>query len=216
VSSPPSGTTDPSRPQAPDDLTSRAVDTRGRRLTLVTPDDWWRVPLAAETTERSLAQLVSRQFRGLDDQPILKRQTLGQLLATASRARENGGVELYLATGLVAGVPLSASLVVSIIEAPGGGGAGALARLWGQDGAETRTVSLPIGTAVRRRRVAVSPGAQSVGGDGEQVLVDFAIEIPGDDRWVLLSFSSPLVVLAEPMAELFEAVALTARWEDPA
>ena len=43
------------------------------RFVLLTPDDWWRIPLPDPSPRRrSVKALAKRQFRGLDDQPTLR------------------------------------------------------------------------------------------------------------------------------------------------
>jgi hypothetical protein len=45
------------------------------RLTLVAPDDWYRLPLTDDAAlQRAVDEVVTRQFRGIDDQPVLRRR----------------------------------------------------------------------------------------------------------------------------------------------
>lgn len=188
------------------------------RLLLVTPDGWWRIPLPdAAARRRSVTRLVERQFRGVDDQPLLRRSVAEELAGAAEAAAAGGGLEMYVATDVVAGVPLSASLVVTAVAAPRGlatASTASLARRIAEDGAgEVAVVDLPCGPAVRHRRVGPWAETRALGAPDDSVAVDYLLPVPGDGGWVVLSFSTPLVPLAEPMADLFEALASTARWE---
>ncbi|MGW0500373.1 hypothetical protein ACWD0Z_34570 [Streptomyces sp. NPDC003007] len=81
---------------------------------LITPEDWYRIPLLpADRREGSVNALIRRQFTGVDDQPVLRRKAQEQLLGTAEAAVEQGGVVLYLSFLEAGGIPLSASLLVS-------------------------------------------------------------------------------------------------------
>jgi hypothetical protein len=186
------------------------------RLLLVTPADWWRIPLQDGVARaRSVRALVRRQFRGVDDQPALRSQTEGHLAEAAQAAAERDGLEMYVATDTVVGVPIAASLVVSLLPAPIAGRSvlGRLAQELRTDGSEVALIDLPIGAALRRRRTERIEEASRMGATDDSVLVDFYLPAPRDACMVLLNFATPLLPLAQPMAELFEAVASTARWE---
>jgi len=51
------------------------------RLGLVVPDDWWRLPLTDDVVlRRAVDAAVDRQFRGIDNQPLLRREGAAALL----------------------------------------------------------------------------------------------------------------------------------------
>ncbi len=189
------------------------------RLLLVTPAGWWRIPLQdPHARTRSIRALARRQFRSVDNQPALRSQTERQLVEAAEAAAERAGVEMYIATETVAGVPVSASLVISLLPAlpagtDGARGRGRLAAELRTDGAEVTLVDLPAGPAVRRRWTKRTSEATRLGATDDSVLVDFYLTVPGGSALVLLSFATPLLPIAEAMAEFFEAVASTARWD---
>jgi hypothetical protein len=84
---------------------------------LITPEDWYRIPLQPhDRREVSVGALIRRQFAGVDDQPILRRKAQEQLLGTAEAGAEQGGLVLYLSFLEAAGIPLSASLLVSRVD----------------------------------------------------------------------------------------------------
>lgn len=184
------------------------------RFTLLVPEDWYRLPLVEDAAlQRAVAAVVDRQFRGLDDQPLLRRETTEALLERGRRAREGGGVDLYLSYSDVAGVPLALSLLVSVLPLPPGvSSLRAVARDLDAEGSRAELVDLPGGTAVRRRRIGnVDATELGASPDSESLLVDYTFLGP-EDTLLLLSFSSPLVQVADALAELFEAVAGSLGW----
>ena len=191
--------------------------TTGSRLHLVTPDDWRQVPLDDEgAMQRALDAIVDRQFRGVDDQPLLKRSARSELLSRAVAARDAGGVEMYLSFQEVGGVPLAISLVVTLIPAPPDArGLRSVLQDLAAAGDPGEPVELAAGLAVRRRRLNRPEGLTAFGAPEEMevVSVDYFLEGPRDTL-VLLSFSSPLTSIADALADLFEAVASTVRWSE--
>ncbi len=189
------------------------------RLTIVTPEDWYRLPLLEEPAlKRAAAEYAGRQFRGKDDRPTLRRELTDALLAEAQRAREGGAVDMYLSGLPVGGVPVAISLVVTLVPFPSSGAASLdeWAPEFDDDGVQATVVELPAGRAVRRQRVdpvdlgtLAEPGTPPL----DTLLVDYLLPGPGETA-LLLTFSSPLVAVAEALAELFEAVAGTVRWSE--
>lgn len=187
----------------------------GARLTLVTPEDWYRLPLLEEERlRRSAGELVDRQFRGKDDRPTLRRELVEALLEQAHRAREGGAVDMYLSHLPIGGVPLALSLVVTLLPFPAQTTAlEDLAPGFDDDGVQATVVELPSGRALRRQRVEPMDAPGLAVSQLDTLLVDYVLPGP-DDTALMLTFSSPLVAVAEALAELFEAVAGTVRWSE--
>lgn len=188
---------------------------------LLLPADWWRVPLEdPERRTASVAALVEQQFRGVDDQPVLRRSLLEELQGMAEAAAAENGRLLAIATGLAAGVPMTSVLTVGVSHS---GAARAidvrrLARdLRQSTHGEVEVVDLPAGNAVRR---AYQQRPRMDTGDAEVVstVVDFHVPIPGRDGSVLrLTFSSPLPSpVVEAAMDLWDAIATTLTWDDGA
>ncbi|RBY94207.1 hypothetical protein DQ244_02325 [Blastococcus sp. TBT05-19] len=184
------------------------------QLGLVVPDDWWRLPLTDDAVlRRAVDGAVERQFRGIDNQPVLRRETAQALLDQARHARAGGGVDMYVSLEPVAGVPIGMSLVVSLLPLPPDlPSLEAVARDMDDEKARPALVELGSGRCVRRQRVD-SLGTSELGVDPtrEVLLVDYTFMGPAGTL-LLLSFSSPLVAVADALAVLFEAVADTVRW----
>ncbi|MFE1798315.1 hypothetical protein ACFW9L_19435 [Streptomyces sp. NPDC059517] len=179
---------------------------------LITPEDWYRIPLRPEASrDASVSALVKRQFAGVDDQPVLRRQAQEQLLGAAEAGVEQGGVVLYLSFLEAAGIPLSASLLISRLQRR----FDALDTVSALSGkGDTSHVQLPAaGRAVRRRRTERTREARRLGSEFEDTVVEYFVPVPDRDEVLMLTFSTPLEPIADAMAELFDAVAGTLRWQ---
>ncbi|MFG3271208.1 hypothetical protein [Streptomyces luteogriseus] len=189
---------------------------------LLLPEGWFRVHIDPELRERSVDALVSRQFEGVDNAPHLKRQLRDSLLGQAAAAFRDGGIELYLSLQKAGSLTIPASLLVTLLP-PSGGSRWTVqetaARLSAQRELEVSVAELSSGPAVRIRRstghpdLPAPPGAP---GSPDQALpsvtVDYQLPVPGAGTSLLLTFSTPLVQIAEAMVQLFDAVAGSLVW----
>lgn len=182
---------------------------------LITPEDWFRIPLLPEERrEASVSALVKRQFAGVDDQPVLRRQAEEQLLGAAEAGAEQGGVVLYLSFLEAAGIPLSASLLISRIHQRFDS-LDAVSAL--RDKGEAGLVRLPAaGRAARRRRSERTRESRRLGTEFSDTIVEYFVPVPDQDEVLMLTFSTPLEPIADSMVELFDAVAGTLRWQKTA
>ncbi len=178
---------------------------------LITPEDWYRIPLLpVERREASVSALIKKQFAGVDDQPVLRRQAEEQLLGAAEAGAEQGGVVLYLSFLEAAGIPLSASLLISRVHRRFDS-LDAVSALRGKG--EAALVRLPdAGRAARRRRSEKTRESRRLGSEFEDTIVEYFVPVPDQDEVLMLTFSTPLEPIADAMAELFDAVAGTLRW----
>lgn len=185
------------------------------RLRLLTPEDWRQLPLHDdEALQRAAAAVVRRQFAGFDDQPLLKRDLTATLVDHGRRARTNGSFEMYLCYEHVAGVPLAVSMLATLLAVPfGNTSLRAVMRAFVGEDASVEAISLPSGRAARSQRLTPAEGIAGLGvPDGHDcMLVDYALLGP-PGTVLVLSFSSPLVQIAEALAGLFEAVASSVEW----
>ncbi|MFJ2832677.1 hypothetical protein ACIPC1_34865 [Streptomyces sp. NPDC087263] len=193
----------------PPDRTTEAENVFG----LITPEDWYRIPLQPpEHREASVNALIKRQFAGVDDQPVLRRKAEEQLLGAAEKGADGGGVVLYLSFLEAAGIPLSASLLISRLHQRFDS-LDAVAALAGKG--EVAPVRLPAaGRAARRRRSERTREARRMGTEFEDTIVEYFVPVPDRDEVLMLTFSTPLEPIADAMAELFDAVAGTLRWRN--
>ncbi|MFE1441006.1 hypothetical protein [Streptomyces sp. NPDC058739] len=177
---------------------------------LVVPDDWFRIPLEPEQWKRSIRALTDRVFDGRDDAAALKREVVRDLRDRAEDGYRNGGVEIYVSMTSVGPVPLSASLLVTVV--PPGGELGLV--VTGRHRAQVvYDVVLPFAGAALSRRTRVVPEDGDPSGTQLPVTtVEYAVGIPRTDASLLLTFSTPLDPFAEEMVGLFEAIARSLHW----
>jgi hypothetical protein len=197
--------------------------------TLVLPPGWVRIPLRAGT-EQALDEKV---FRGMEKVPegvpreramafrMEVRRRVGRMVGEARRA---GGLDLYVPAQARPGVLMAASFVVSEIGGPEGEGEivpqeAVLGRLVGECrggvGGELRGVGETVG--VRWEYVEGPGGKEDV--DVGARHVDYAVPVPGEAaRWLAVSFATagdgnPGSELSQVLAELFDALMTTLRWD---
>ncbi|MFZ5851409.1 MAG: hypothetical protein ACOYY2_08450 [Actinomycetota bacterium] len=188
-------------------------------FTLVTPATWYRFDLAGRPAllhRRRLRRLVADRL-GPDPprpgRPQLAEEVTDLLRASIAEAQAQGAVHLAVCADLVGGLPVSASMLVHVRDRSADPTGGDLARLADALGRDAEVVALPTGPAVRHRH----RGAPAPGGHPVQVLesevVQYHLPLPGGDRWLMLTFSTPCLPVAEALVELFDAIAGTVRWQ---
>jgi hypothetical protein len=181
---------------------------------LVVPGDWWRLDLtAADGGAAQVRRLVRRLAGTADLQAQLRRELVEHFDAACADARGRGGVDLYLSTGGPSGTLVAASLLVTVTPQHVGAehAVGAVGDALGEGGDST-VIEIGGRRAVRRVREAV-PGDLPTGGQAPLV-VQYAFVMT--EVVVVLSFSTPVLALAEPLTALFDAVADTFRWSGDA
>ncbi|MFD8815680.1 hypothetical protein ACFV23_30385 [Streptomyces sp. NPDC059627] len=176
---------------------------------LVVPDGWFRIPLEPDGWKGPIRALTERVFDGRDDAVLLKREFSKALLARAEEGYENGGVELYISTTSIGPVPLSSSLLVTVVPPEQDFRLDARGR-----SQQIATVELPFVGPATMRRTRTVPDADDSSGDQLPVtVVDYAVGVPGTEAVLLLTFSTPLDMFADAMVDLFEAVTKSLHWK---
>lgn len=180
---------------------------------MVPAEGWTRVALDPEIWPRRIAALVDKQFRGIDNAPHLKAQMRSDLERRCQDAWAGGGVELYLVSMDIHGIPVSATLLVTLIPRPAGQPKPTmevLAQRAAAEGRDARVEQLPAGPAlVQRYQTPPQPGDGSTYPDTHY---DALFDVPHTNSQLLLAFSTPVAPLAEVLTELFESVALSLAW----
>ncbi|MFD4410376.1 hypothetical protein [Streptomyces sp. NPDC058476] len=188
---------------------------------IAVPEEWERVVLDPDRWPHRIDKLVNRSLRRTKATPQLKAALADRLRKQAEDAHANGGVEMYLIDQVIGQVPVSAGLVVTVLQPPPDTAAGDLSdialSLRVRGAADDVTmVELPAGPAVRhlyRRRPEPDDP------DGNQLAVthlDVYLAVPRSDQRLLLSFSTPTPPSLEPLADalvtLFDSIARTLQW----
>jgi hypothetical protein len=124
---------------------------------------------------------------------------------------------------VIEGRPVAASVIVSLARDGSPAPGDAKARVTALEsrlaqprgpiaGAATATKELRAGWSLRaRRRTSIEPPGLE-GHPVEVESVQYFVPLPGSTDLVLLSFSTPNLGLAEPMVELFDAIAESLQW----
>ncbi len=189
-----------------------------RDYRIASPPGWVRIVLDPETMDAKIAAIVAAQFRGTDSAPLVKQSLVRMLGEQCRTAAGNGGVEVHLSTLKVGEYPLSASMVVTLLAPRDGAPLPALDDLGvarRAAGEDVRMVEFPAGVALRRRYVEELAGDPGDGKGERRLLVthvDFQFELPGSPLHLLLSYSTPILPLADAFAELFDTMTGTLRW----
>jgi len=190
---------------------------------LLLPEGWFRVHIDPERREGSISALVNRQFEGTDNAPHIKRQLRENLLAQATAAFRVGGLELYLSLQQAGPLTIPASLLITLLPPASSGtvltAENIAARLSADRDVDVSVVELSAGTAVRTRRRTGQPDRSAppgVPGSPDEALpsvtLDYQLPVPATGAYLLLTFSTPLVQIADAMVELFDAVAASLMW----
>lgn len=192
---------------------------------VVLPAGWHRLP-ADPVAVRPVARRLLLQAwadRPRDATAAARRTLEDELVRLADRAADQGGHELLVSLQEVGGVPLAASAVVSLVPLPleGEAGLAELAEVSADGALSSEVVALGPHRAVVVARDVALPGADRPAGlpalaaevrSTRQVSVH--LPVPDEPVSLLLSFSTPLVALADPLTELFLAIAATVSWRE--
>lgn len=193
------------------------------RIAMATPTNWFNLDLSANamTSARKLVESLVAGQPNTDQK--LKLQMIGTLQSQVRKARSQGGVlAAFWSLGL-GGHAIGASVIAAVAplgpdvpltddggvdltvavaavsskQAPGGVLVG------------TSTVDLPVGPAIRVHKRQV---AEAMGSKHDTEVVQYFLQVPGERRLVVLTFSTPTLELAEALFELFDAMAASLRW----
>lgn len=183
---------------------------------LALPEGWVRLDLDPTTQQTSVEALVEERVRRSPELAPRRRQIRRTLLAEARAATEAGAVDAALLSEVIEGLPVTAALTVSLLDAPPSGGGSGVAALMaglagtgGSAGAVSRE-KLPHGPAVRLRMSQALPGP---GGTRREVeTVQFFVPTPAQDLFAVLSFSTPTPEVVEELVLFFDAIAATFGW----
>lgn len=178
------------------------------------PAKWVSLDLDPTTRAASIDAYVEEYGHGLAGRGLTRADVAALLEGVAAQACALGGV--YAAVygdALGGGRNISASLVVAMVDgqgvsAPGGADpaavVSALRNLFAEEGeADVRTLASGPALRVRRQFDAPMPG----GSRAPVLSVRYLTPVPQLDRLALLEFSTPSLALAEPFADLFDAIA---------
>ncbi|MFG2312358.1 hypothetical protein ACGFS9_27370 [Streptomyces sp. NPDC048566] len=209
----------------PDHLERRDISTG---FSLAVPDSWWEFDIRPEGRDATIRALVDERVREVPDLAPHRSDLATLLRGMAKDAHDSGAVYMGCMAENLDGVPLSATITVSVVGADGKQGAtlstdprdiaGGLRTITPRrEGDAWRTVTIvdlpDVGLAARTFGVEDVPVAQGDTRTLRMVLTQTYIPVPGTaDRIVLVSGASPVLDLAEAFHDIFDAVTGTFRF----
>lgn len=198
--------------------TSTSGSQRPRDVRLATPSEWFDLDLDPRTRRRSHQRLVTRRIGAGPDGAGLRRQVVDELEAAADRAAAAGARFASVYSQIHDRLPVAATLLGVVrgrlaeqtpaLEPDLEAAADALRR--DAPSGSCEVVNLPVGPALRRRhRVAVDRSGRAKLTDN----VTYIVPMPDPGGTLMLEFSTPTLPVADAMADLFDAIAASLRWQ---
>ncbi|MFF5159846.1 hypothetical protein ACFY3N_27100 [Streptomyces sp. NPDC000348] len=197
-------------------------------FSLAVPDSWWEFAIRPEGREATIRALVDERVRETPELAPYRGDLTTMLRRMAKDAHDSGAVYLGCMAENFDGVPLSATVTVSVLGARNRQGVAlstdprAIAeslrtvtpRREGDAWRKVTTVEIPeVGLAARTYGVEDVPVAQGDSRTLRMVLTQTYVPVPGTgDQVVLVSGASPVLDLAEAFHDVFDAVTSTFRF----
>lgn len=197
-------------------------------ISISVPESWWEFDIRPEGREATIRALVDAR---LDETPELgpyRADLTTMLRKMAKDAHDSGALYLGCMAENFDGVPLSATVTVSVLGAKNKQGVALstdpraiaeslrtiTARREGDAWRKVTTVDIPeVGPAARTYGVEDVPVAPGDSRTLRMVLTQTYIPVPGTaDQVVLVSGASPVLDLAEAFHDIFDAVTGTFRF----
>ncbi|GHJ01241.1 hypothetical protein TPA0906_31060 [Streptomyces olivaceus] len=207
-------------------MTSTDVSPAGFSLTV--PDSWWEFDIRPEGREATIRALVDERVNETPELAPYRSDLTAMLRKMARDAHDSGALYLGCMAENFEGVPLSATVTVSVLGAKNQQGVAlstdpraiadslrtVTARREGDAWREVTTVDIPeVGPAARTYGVEDVPVAPGDRRTLRMVLTQTYIPVPGTtDQVVLVSGASPVLDLAEAFHDIFDAVTGTFRF----
>ncbi|MET7380015.1 hypothetical protein ABZT08_14555 [Streptomyces sp. NPDC005526] len=205
-----------------------SADARPAGVCLSVPETWWEFDIRPHGRESTIHTLVEERVRHVPELAPYRSDVTKMLRKMATEAYDSGAVYLGCMAENFEGVPLSATITVSVLGAPNEQGTSrstdprAIAeslrtitpRREGDAWRKVTTVDIPeVGTAARTFGVEDVPVARGDSRSLRMVLTQTYIPVPGTtDQVVLISGASPVLDLAEAFHDIFDAVTGTFRF----
>jgi hypothetical protein len=194
------------------------------QMSIILPAAWKVIDLDPATRDRSLKRLIRQAVGSADSLAMYRRWAERAYRSMITEAAESGAFFAATYDEQVAGRPLSASVLVFIGRLPLDDRGSPLtveemARILAEPGAGETTVEPPtvvelgMGTATRSRVRMTSEVPDS----DRTVPVDltrFFLPRADWDRLLVMAFSTAILPASDALAELFDQIALGARWRD--
>lgn len=177
---------------------------------LLLPPGWVRLPLDGREHERVVA-IVNAKVQELPAQARegLRHVLTRDLLDTLAKARQAGGVDVFLSLAETHGVPIAASCLVSFLDSRSDVPLDGLVTEFAAGGQRVGVVAIAGAPAVRRQSVQETVADAGV---IRTTMVDFFVPLPASTGLLLLSFATAVEPLADALVQLFDAMAESLKW----
>jgi hypothetical protein len=186
---------------------------------ILLPAKWIELDLDPQTRTSSFRTIVAQRGASALDQGDTADELVSVLETAAAQALALGAVyAAFYSDVLGEDRPVTASLLVSIVRGTGaplpeGANASTMVSALRDvyaSGGETQVHELSASPAVwvKSRGEAPTPGGAIV----PVLNIRYLVPVPDLDRIVVMQFSTPNLALAEPFAELFDAIAGSLAW----
>jgi hypothetical protein len=194
------------------------------QMSIILPAAWRVIDLDPGTRDRSMKRLIRQAVGSADSLAIYRRWAERAYRSMITEATESGAFFAATYDEQVAGRPLSASLLVFIGRLPLDDGGSPvtveeMVRILAEPGPGEALVDPPtvvdlgMGPATRSRIRTISEVPES----DRTVPVDltrFFLPRADWDRLLVMAFSTAILPASDALAELFDQIALGARWRD--
>ncbi|MFD3842087.1 hypothetical protein ACFWWC_38430 [Streptomyces sp. NPDC058642] len=211
-------------------MTSKVTSPRqpAAGISLSVPESWWEFDVRPEGREATIRTLVDERVRATPELEPYRADLTAMLRKMAKDAQESGAIYLGCMAENFDGVPLTATVTVSVVGAKNQQGVAlstdprviaeslstVTPRREGDAWRKVTTVDIPeVGTAARTFGVEDVPVEQGDSRTLRMVMTQTYIPVPGTtDQIVLVSGASPVLDLAEAFHDIFDAVTSTFRF----
>ena len=199
---------------------SVATDARevAQRFRIAAPANWFTLDLNPTTYRENITSLIEQRLGSGPEHEQARRDLFELLDRFTSDAIDQGAIQAFLLSDKIGDRPLAASLVCTVAATPETPvlddiAAGMRSAAKRGSHSEVKIVELPSGLAVRTRgrRKAHVPIDSTPAIEVE--MVQYFLAVPGRDALLLLSFSTPDLVIVGAIVELFDAMAASLSWE---
>ncbi|WP_217253636.1 hypothetical protein [Streptomyces sp. AC602_WCS936] len=197
-------------------------------VSLCVPESWWEFDIRPEGRDATVRALVDERIREIPELAPYRADVANMLRRMARDAHASGAIYMGCMAENFDGVPLSATVTVSVLGAQNKQGAAlstdprAIAdslrsitpRREGDAWRSVTTVDISqVGTVARTFGVEDVPVAHGDSRTLRMVLTQTYVPVPGvTEQVVLVSCASPVLDLAEALHDVFDAVTSTLRF----
>ncbi len=192
-------------------ITTDSTPTSGQAFWMNLPDGWSVLDLDSTDVPEQVRQLMDEAERR-DASFSQYRATLDKQLKTMIRSARSSDVAFaaILATFADGGLPVSASISVSLHDAPEAADADKiLSEMGSETGRSTSVLELPYVGRVVRSAYLQKLNTTSHQGNAETAIFQYFIPVPGGRRIAVVTGVTPTLPLIEIFGDLYDAVLST-------